>query len=83
MTTHVKRLATGLFAAAVLASAFVVGRASADQPRMHAALEHLRAAKAELEAATVDKGGHRAKALRAVNDAIVQVERGIEFDRRH
>ena len=60
-----------------------IGRASADQPHMHAALEHLRGAKGELQAATEDKGGHRAKAVRLVNEAIVQVEKGIEFDRRH
>jgi len=50
---------------------------------MQAALEHLRMAKGELERAESDKGGHRVKALALVNDAISQVERGIEFDRRH
>ena len=67
----------------VLATAFVAGRASADQPHMQAALEHLRAAKVELAAATPDKGGHRAKAIALTNDAIAQVERGIAYDRRH
>jgi hypothetical protein len=43
----------------------------------------LRTAKRELEAATPDKGGHRNAAIRAVNNAIVHVERGIAFDRRH
>lgn len=57
--------------------------AKADQPRMHAALDALRTAKHELEAADRDKGGHREKALRLVQDAIVQVERGIEYDRHH
>ena len=50
---------------------------------MHAALTHLRSAKAELEAATPDKGGHRAKAIALCNDTIAEVERGIVFDRRH
>jgi len=68
---------------AVLAAGFVAGHASAAQPRMQAALEHLRAAKADLEAATNDKGGHRAKAIALTNDAIAQVERGIAYDRRH
>ncbi len=67
----------------VLTTGFVAGRASADQPHMQAALEHLRAAKVELDAALADKGGHRAKAIALTRDAIVQVERGIEFDRRH
>jgi DMSO/TMAO reductase YedYZ molybdopterin-dependent catalytic subunit len=67
----------------VLATAFVAGRASADQPHMQAALEHLRAAKVELDAATADKGGHRAKAIAFTKDAIAEVERGIVYDRRH
>ena len=57
--------------------------AKADQPHMHEALEALRNAKRELESATQDKGGHRAKALRLVNDAIGEVERGVEYDRHH
>ena len=59
------------------------GRASADQPHMQAALDHLRAARAELNAAAADKGGHREKAIALVNDAIGQVEKGIVYDRRH
>jgi hypothetical protein len=62
---------------------FVVGRASADQPHMQAALDHLKAARTELEAAEADKGGHRVKALTLTKDAIEQVERGIEYDRHH
>ena len=78
-----RRFFTVLALLVVLATAFVAGRASADQPHMQAALEHLRAAKAELAAATADKGGHRAKAIALTNDAIAQVERGIAYDRRH
>lgn len=66
-----------------IGAGFFAGRASADQPHMQAALGHLRAAKAELEVAERDKGGHREAALRLTNDAIVQVEKGINFDRRH
>jgi len=79
----VRRIFSALALIALLATGFVAGRASADQPRMHAALEHLRAAKADLEAATEDKGGHRRKAIGFVNDAIGQVERGISYDRHH
>jgi hypothetical protein len=67
----------------VLLSGFVLGRASADQPHMQAALEHLRLAKGELEKSDPDKGGHRLKAMGLVNDAIAQVEKGVEFDRHH
>jgi len=68
------------------AAAALVGApkaAQADQPHMHSALDALRNARHELEVADADKGGHRAKALRLVQDAIAQVERGIEFDRHH
>ena len=58
-------------------------RAAADQPHMQAALDALRLAKRELEAADADKGGHRAKAIGHGNQAIEQVERGIQFDRKH
>jgi hypothetical protein len=71
---------------AVLAAA--VGRGTlttADaepQPRMHQALDELRAAKASLEAADHDKGGHRNKALELTRAAIGQVEAGIRYDNR-
>ena len=48
-----------------------------DQPRMEAALEHLRNARADLERATADKGGYRANAIRLVNLAIDEVKLGI------
>jgi len=75
----------GLAGALVLIAGigFLAGRASADQPHMVAALEHLKAARTELEAAEVDKGGHRVKALAAVKEAIEHVQKGIEFDRHH
>lgn len=78
-----RRLFVSLALLVVLATGFLAGRASADQPHMQAALEHLRAAKVELEAATPDKGGHRAKAIALTSDAIVQVEKGIAYDRNH
>ena len=83
MKTSRSRVIVAVLLCAVLVSGFLLGRASADQPHMQAALEHLRMAKGVLERAESDKGGHRVKALALVNDAISQVERGIEFDRRH
>jgi hypothetical protein len=55
--------------------------ASAGQPRMHRALEHLRAAKAELQAAEHNKGGWRDRAIENVNRAIADTERGVAFAR--
>ena len=78
-----RRFFTAIALVVVLASGFLAGRAAADQPHMQAALEHLRLAKVELEKATADKGGHRAKAIALTNDAIAEVERGIAYDRRH
>ena len=67
----------------LVSGGFLVGRASADQPHMQAALDHLRAAKVELEKAVADKGGHRVAALKLTNDAITEVVAGIEYDRTH
>ena len=83
MKTTRSRIIVAVLLCAVLVSGFLLGRASADQPHMQAALEHLRAAKGELEKADADKGGHRVKALHLVDDAIAQVERGIGYDRHH
>ncbi|MEP7014470.1 MAG: hypothetical protein ABI925_03435 [Verrucomicrobiota bacterium] len=50
---------------------------------MKAALDHLRAAKAELQSAEHDKGGWRVRAIRNVNQAIADTEKGMSFDRHH
>ena len=49
-----------------------------DQPHMERAKDALESAKNNLERATADKGGHRAKALDYVRDAIDEVKKGIE-----
>ena len=67
----------------VLAIGFIAGQLSAAQPQMQAALRHLRSARADLNRATADKGGHRSRAIDLVNQAIDEVERGISYDRRH
>ena len=77
-------LPAALIALVLPRGAKAAGHASmTDQPHMQAALDALRVAKRELDAATADKGGHRAKAIGLVNDAIAQVEKGIAFDRKH
>jgi hypothetical protein len=57
--------------------------ALADQPYMRAARTDLQQARAQLQAATANKGGHRVKAIEHVNNAIVYINEGIAFDRRH
>jgi hypothetical protein len=58
-------------------SPLVSGEVTPDQPNMQAALNELNNAKRNLEAATADKGGHRAKAIDYVNEAISEVNAGI------
>lgn len=55
----------------------------ADQPHMRRALDHLRQAKTELEMAEHDKGGWRVRAIKNVNQAIADTEKGMSFDRHH
>jgi hypothetical protein len=50
---------------------------------MNAALEHLEQAKAELEKATPNKGGHRERALQLVDQAMVQVKDGEAYYEQH
>jgi hypothetical protein len=52
-----------------------------DQPHMQTALVALESAKNNLQRATTDKGGHRAKAIDYVKDAIDEVKKGIEAGR--
>lgn len=57
--------------------------AMADQPKMQAALQSLQQAKAALADASADKGGHRGAAMKLIDQAIKEVEAGIEYDRTH
>ena len=63
--------------AIALAVGVFVGEAIASQPHMQAALGYLQSAKTELQVAERNKGGHRVKALRYVNDAIDETNAGI------
>ena len=62
-------------------SAFSLTTVRADQPHMQAALEQLRAALAQLEAAVPDKGGWRVKAIQSTKAAIAQTQNGIAAGR--
>jgi hypothetical protein len=77
-----KTLRAGLVLVAVVA-AMNASSVRADQPHMRRALEHLHAAKAELQSAEHDKGGWRVRAIKNVNQAIADTERGMTYDRHH
>jgi hypothetical protein len=53
------------------------------QPEMQKTLNDLTDAQANLEKATHDKGGHRVKALKLVQQAIGEVNAGMAFDNSH
>jgi hypothetical protein len=55
--------------------------ARADQPHMRRALEHLRAARAELESAEHNKGGWRLRAIANTDRAIRETETGMAVAR--
>jgi len=64
-------------AAGVIAAAASREAQASEQPHMDAALGLLQNAKAELQQATHNKGGHRARAVQLVDQAIAQVNAGI------
>jgi uncharacterized membrane-anchored protein YhcB (DUF1043 family) len=53
------------------------------QPHMRDALSLLQDARAELDRAEADKGGHRVAAIGKVDEAIAEVRAGMEFSRTH
>jgi hypothetical protein len=67
-----------------LLGGYLAGCASGSgQPHMTAALDELRGARSELDAAATDKGGHRARAIALIDDAITEVRAGIDYARTH
>jgi hypothetical protein len=62
-------------------SALGLNSAFARQPHMERAVEHLRAARAELQAAEHNKGGWRIRAIENVDRAIRETERGMAVAR--
>jgi uncharacterized protein HemX len=56
---------------------------SREEPHMSAALGHLQEARAELEKATPNKGGHRERAMQLVDQAIQQVKDGEKYYEEH
>jgi hypothetical protein len=52
------------------------------QPQMQAARRNLMQARENLQRATADKGGHRVRAMRLIDQALAEVDAGIRFDNR-
>lgn len=65
--------------AVIIATSMATGYAIGAQPHMEAAITLLRNARAELGAATPNKGGHREKAIRLIDQAMAEVRAGIAF----
>ena len=61
----------------------VVSAVAQDQPNMVGARADLNIAKRELMVAEHNKGGHRAKAIELINSAIVEINKGITYARKH
>jgi hypothetical protein len=64
--------------AGVLLAGFSAGYATAQQPHMQNALNFLQSARAELNMAERNKGGHLPIALTRIDEAIYQVQLGIQ-----
>jgi hypothetical protein len=79
----ISRKSLVILLATLLGAAALVQANVPDQPYMEAARADLQKAKAELLVAEHNKGGHRAKAVGLVNQAIAEVNRGIDYARRH
>ena len=73
--------ATGAAAIALLGAS--VNSADAYQGNMERALASLYQALGELRQATANKGGHRAKAMDLIEQAIAQTQAGVEFADEH
>lgn len=69
-------LAIGVALGAFVANAY-------DQEHMDVALEHLQQARAQLQQGAHDKGGHRARAVGLVDQAINEVREGIQYANQH
>jgi hypothetical protein len=76
-------LVPGLFILLLIVGYLAGCATGGGQPHMQTAMDNLNTARSELQAAENNKGGHRERALGLVNNAIDQVQRGIDFARTH
>jgi hypothetical protein len=63
----------------LLLAAISFAAADPRQPHMESAIQHLREARAQLQRATPNKGGHRERAVELINQAIAEVEAGERY----
>jgi hypothetical protein len=75
-----KRLSSFILAGSMFATLLSTAT-MAEQPYMQGALRALQNARASLETAAADKGGHREKAIQLVDEAIKQVKVGMAVAR--
>lgn len=71
-------LATGLMVAMSAVPAM-----AQNQPKMEAALRNLQRARSDLSTAATNKGGHRVRAMRLVDQAINETRAGMAYARQH
>jgi hypothetical protein len=77
--TVISRKSIVLALGVTLASGVFIGQALAYQEHMHAAMDALRTARSELQAADANKGGHREAAIRLVDQAIDETKAGMAY----
>ncbi|WP_232476730.1 hypothetical protein [Vitreoscilla filiformis] len=78
-----KKVVHGLIAGIVCLGGCQTAALAERQPAMEAALRNLEEAKQNLQNASSDKGGYRAKAMQTIDLAMQQVRAGIEYDNTH
>jgi hypothetical protein len=66
-----------------IAAVFFAGVSVGAQPNMQKALESLQDAKASLQKADDDKGGHKVVAAKLIDEAIDHVKAGIDYAKTH
>ncbi len=76
---HVLRLAAAGAVVATAATALTAKEALAYQGNMDRAIERLQEARSFLRDATPDKGGHKARAIELIDQAIGQTREGIRY----
>ena len=76
-----KRMRTGIVALSLACASFVAGSVRADVASLESALQHLQAARVDLEKSG-KKDSHAKQALNEVGEAIDQVRKGIDEEQK-
>jgi hypothetical protein len=78
-----RRLVVSSVLTLVFVVSFLAGCATGGgQPHMRDAMDELRAARRSLAEASSDKGGHRTRAMQLIDDAMAEVQAGIDYAAR-